>query len=1027
MSDFPIILRGSPGIEGWEPPGREHRGRTLATQVSLYWHAGADASAEVDRFGLMAVLIAQGGLVFHGLLVVPDDLGTRDPAALAGIQQWATGHLLDTVMGPAPWRVLTLREFFDPEATRGATDEKVAKPWAFVPNAYNRGAGPIVGADHGRTLGLVAEHVGPRSGANRGKWKVWLPGWGHDPDGDGWERRLPDRPGVYLESRRVGWSVRFGPCVPGHGTRPAPFLDVLSAAYVLDADRAAGFVEHARNFGVTAGSLPVTVNVDADGAARMAEAVKNVYVLALAVDAESSRWFTTPQDRAEWTTRFPLAYAHSPAGLADHLLRRFRAAPPRRRFPLDPEEDDAWWEAFHGGWCDDLPALRGRGFGAVALDITSAYPLTAHLVGWWTVMTADRLVRRSVLRELRALCARAAKDPTAVLDPAVWARFGLTLCEVVPDGELFPVALDDPARPDGRTETVAVTARGRTMFYGWCDVVAASILSGKVPRIVRAMHLDPEGRQGGLRQRIAVYPGVVLAAGDDPVLGLVRQRREAKAAGDKVLAAELHAVTNSLVSGNFERLDDILRPHGEKWNREEKAGPWTYAPIGVTVTAGARLLLAVMDRQVRDLGSRVAYRDTDSSIIPATTAGGTLTLGDGSSIRELSETEVAGLLAAFDALSPGPGWPVWKRDPKPAEPPMRCVIFGPKRHVEYRGSDDAPELIDWTETGLGGHWSDPAGMLGRCAEGGRSWSKAAVEREVRFAAAKLTDPDRAVRDPAPWDAGSDASFPTLRRLQVTSPELLGTLPASLGAHVGSRFVEAMVNDIVAQKIHSVVAIDPGGALAGWEGLGWMDRASGKRVVVTTDVSAYGTDAVICESLGARAVRFSDRPLGEPVESVTVTPLAVVYRGRVSPVLDASEDGMPGDLARFRVRYVKDHGLGPAQREPFVALARSMPSKEFARLAKITPRVARQIARDELPRRSTVERILRELRRNGAAWTVPSERVCALDGCDHTVAGRYLYCACCPAHAEAGRKRRQRAATSPEPGSSGPDERKETTR
>jgi hypothetical protein len=37
------------------------------------------------------------------------------------------------------------------------------------------------------------------------------------------------------------------------------------------------------------------------------------------------------------------------------------------------------------------------------------------------------------------------------------------------------------------------------------------------------------------------------------------------------------------------------------------------------------------------------------------------------------------------------------------------------------------------------------------------------------------------------------------------------------------------------------------------------------------------------------------------------------------------------------------------------------------------------------------------------------RTCALDGCGHALDGRRTYCACCPTHAEAGRKRRQRAA------------------
>lgn len=1026
MTHLPVILRGSPGTEGWQPPGPEYRGRRLSQQVSIYWHAAADAGADGDQLGILAVLVARGRLVLHGLIVVPDALGARDRAALAGIQRWATAHPLDTVAGAAPWRVVGLSEFFDPMATREATEEKPAKPWAFVPNAYNRGAGPVVGVDQGRVAGLVAEHVEVRKGRKAQSWQCWLPGWGRPNAEQGKVDRVsPHRPPLIVSSRRKGWSVSFGPCRGGFGTRGAAFLDLLTGAYALDADRSAGFVEHARHFGVDAAPLPVTVGVDASGAARMVEAVRSVHVLGLAVDEEAGKWFTTPQDRAEGTVRFPIAWAHSPAGVADHLLRRFRVDPPLRRFALAPEEDAAWWEAFHGARCDADPAFLGRPFGAVVLDVTSDYPLTAHLGGWWDVMTADRLVRRSVLGELRSLCQRATKDPTVVLDPAVWARFGLTICEVVPDGECFPVALDDPARPDGRTETAPVVARGRSLFYSWCDVVATAILSGRVPRILRAVRLVPEGRQSGLRRRVAVYPGLVLDANADPVLGLVRRRREAKAAGDKVLAAELHAVTNSLVSGNFERLDDVATKVGGSWRTVERAGPWTFAPLGTTVTAGARLLLAVLDRMARDLGSRVAYRDTDSSILPASPAGGTLVLPDGSEVHEVSDAEVDRIVAAFDRLSPEAGWPVWKRTPAPGEAPLRCVVFGPKRHVEYRGTDDAPELIDWTETGLGGHWADPASLQGRCAEGGRAWSKLVVERAIRHAAAKVRADETGERvfpSPVPWDDPDPAvpAFPTLRRLQVTSPRLLDTLPASLGAHLGSRFVEA---SSPIEPDASFVAIDPGGSLDGWQDLGWVHRKSGLRVRVTTTGTDYS--AVRLEPLRDRADAYGHAPRGGRVESVTVTPLAVVYRGRVSPVLDASEDGLPGDLVRFRVRYDDAHGLGPGQHEALVALARSMPASEFAELAGTTPRMGALIARGELPRPSTTRRILAALRRSGGAWIVPTERCCALDGCDHPVDGRRRYCACCPQHAERGRKRVQRSTRSPEPGGPRPAERKET--
>jgi hypothetical protein len=63
---------------------------------------------------------------------------------------------------------------------------------------------------------------------------------------------------------------------------------------------------------------------------------------------------------------------------------------------------------------------------------------------------------------------------------------------------------------------------------------------------------------------------------------------------------------------------------------------------------------------VRDRASTVLYRDTDSSIVPATRHGGQPVLVGDELFRYLSFAEVDAIVHAFEALRPSPGWPVWK-------------------------------------------------------------------------------------------------------------------------------------------------------------------------------------------------------------------------------------------------------------------------------------------------------------------------------------------------------------------------------
>jgi hypothetical protein len=298
-------------------------------------------------------------------------------------------------------------------------------------------------------------------------------------------------------------------------------------------------------------------------------------------------------------------------------------------------------------------------FSAAFLDVSSDFPLIAHHIGWWDLSLAQQIKRTTVTAELRRLCRRAVDDPTVLLDPAVLKRFGCTLVEVRPDGEFFPIEVEDEQRPDGRMEVVPMYSPERSMYFTALDVLAAAVLSRRVPEIARATRYEPIGRQQ-IRRYLPVLPGLVLDSDVDPVLALVEFRRRAKDEGDLVLAALLRVLVNSLVFGNLCRFDEFRHKVDGRWVLDERPGPWLCLPIASCVAAGSRLLLAVLDRMVRDLGGVIAYRDTDSAVIPASPEGGTLVLLDGSSMNELTHAQIDEVVGRFDGLSPAPWWPVWK-------------------------------------------------------------------------------------------------------------------------------------------------------------------------------------------------------------------------------------------------------------------------------------------------------------------------------------------------------------------------------
>jgi hypothetical protein len=238
--------------------------------------AAAEAGRVPERFGLGAFLEIAGPSIVRAGIIVPDQID-HDAAALEAITAWGCSNSVSSPKGRLPWETVTLGSFFDPRSG------------LFARRAYN-GAGWCIGADLGRTFGLCAEHWLGRNEPHSDGFEVWLPGWGKEHERGRWKRASPHRPALRVASERVGWRIEFGPCAKGNGKRVdgmvwrGAFLDVLSVAYALDADRSASFAEHGANLGLALAELPLAVTVDADGAAAVARAVSDIHDMVLTLD-----------------------------------------------------------------------------------------------------------------------------------------------------------------------------------------------------------------------------------------------------------------------------------------------------------------------------------------------------------------------------------------------------------------------------------------------------------------------------------------------------------------------------------------------------------------------------------------------------------------------------------------------------------------------------------------------------------------------------------------------------------------------
>ncbi len=315
---------------------------------------------------------------------------------------------------------------------------------------------------------------------------------------------------------------------------------------------------------------------------------------------------------------------YSPASLAKAALRARGIVPPT----LPADLTGRLMAAFYGGKVEARVARREVPDVAV-LDFTSQYPSLYCLLGAERFLTARSIETRDAAEEVRAWAVRLTLEdllrPETWRDPRMWSHF-----EVEADGDVLPIrSTYSGSATDSPTIgwNYATTEAGVTLPYMLPDLLAAKLLGGKLPKIVKATTFEPVGRQD--LNPISIL-GSEVGPSDDLVRTLtearIREKKE-KRAGWEARALGLKILVNSGSYGIFVEVNRKRKAgeatvhglNGEPFETEEEQleEPGNdYCPLlGATITASAHLLLALLDTVVGEDGGEVVYCDTDSAFV----------------------------------------------------------------------------------------------------------------------------------------------------------------------------------------------------------------------------------------------------------------------------------------------------------------------------------------------------------------------------------------------------------------------------
>ena len=240
---------------------------------------------------------------------------------------------------------------------------------------------------------------------------------------------------------------------------------------------------------------------------------------------------------------------------------------------------------------------------------------------------------------------------------------------VTPEQGIFPVR----AVYNSETQNIGVnnfTSRKPIWFAG-PDLIACVLLAGKIPRVQKAFRMVPHGKQSGLKTTKLGGMVTINPTTEDVFCHVIEQRKLHK--WNESLSHFLKILANAGSYGLFVELTPQKSPNpgnikvfsgqtsfSQLSSVLENQGRWYFPPIAALITAGGRLLLAMLEKSVTDARGTYLFCDTDSLCIVASKTGGLVVCPGGShktgagqeAIKALSWKQVHEIAKKFSALNP---------------------------------------------------------------------------------------------------------------------------------------------------------------------------------------------------------------------------------------------------------------------------------------------------------------------------------------------------------------------------------------
>ena len=441
----------------------------------------------------------------------------------------------------------------------------------------------------------------------------------------------------------------------------------------------------------------------------------------------------------------PITKIFSSATLGKYALRQMGISPLSR---ISSQTKGMLMASYYGGRCE--LRVRKTPTEVAVLDFLSMYPSLTIIMGLWDYMTAKKIIEKDVTDVTKDFLKQITLE--SLTSKELWKNFNV-LIELEPDEDILPIRSNYLDKSLIYNVGINYFKHEDTFYYTIPDVISSILLTGKVPRIKKAIRFIPEGKQDSLKETeilgIKVNPKT-----DNFIKILIEKRQEFKEKRDSYnngndyeyydgIQKALKILANSMTYGIFievnpqDKKSELIVYSKETFitnQKLEEEGAFFNPLIAVMQVAGARLLLTMAESFLIKNGYEPVYMDTDSCFIPHEIA---------EKLRDFFKTlNPYGFNSDFFQIEKGK---------------ERLLFYGisSKRYVLYKIINGKIEIIDYKLHGLG-HLLNPY-------ERGINWQKKIWEDILNLHYGNITEKEIIEKY---------SQFYALSKLTISTPSLL---------------------------------------------------------------------------------------------------------------------------------------------------------------------------------------------------------------------------------------------------------------